>query len=120
MAIFLTWIILCALLPGMISAFIFSATGKEDGEFLAFAVGFLLSYFGVLIVLIIALASSGGKESYASANEIEYVYNSRPCPYCAEKIKIDAVKCRFCNENVPKGERLEHNQDDWENRKEEW
>lgn len=89
MEILLTWIIFFALLPGIISAFIFSTTGRDDGELLTFAIGFLLSYFGVIIVMVIALASSKKSES-------EYTYDSRACPYCADKIKISAIKCRFC------------------------
>ena len=25
----------------------------------------------------------------------------RPCPYCAEPIKLEAIKCRHCNEMLP-------------------
>ena len=119
MEILLTWMILFALLPGIISAFIFSTAGRENGEFLAFIIGFLLSYLGVIIIVIITLAS-GRDESLIYMNETGHAYDLRPCPYCAEKIQIDAIKCRFCKEDVPKGKKAENYQDDWEDRQQEW
>ena len=29
------------------------------------------------------------------------------CPHCAEEIKMDAVKCRYCGEQVPSREEIE-------------
>jgi len=31
----------------------------------------------------------------------------RPCPVCAEPIRTDAMHCRFCKHDVPRGERLD-------------
>jgi len=32
--------------------------------------------------------------------------NYRPCPFCAERIRVEAVKCRFCGEYLDGRERL--------------
>ncbi len=36
--------------------------------------------------------------------------NVKECPYCAEEIKIQAVKCKHCGSIMPEQEQMEHEQ----------
>jgi hypothetical protein len=37
----------------------------------------------------------------ASANQLVNI-SSKKCPFCAEEIKVDAIKCRFCGSDLTK------------------
>ena len=64
----------------------------------SFGVGFFIWF---LLVIIAAVAEEHEKsekaEGQAKENEMRA---TRPCPMCAERIKLEAKKCRFCSEHL--------------------
>ena len=74
MQIFLLWV-LCGMIASIIGA------KKGQGCF-GFVIGMLLGPFGILFAVI----SKGNRKS---------------CPYCKEWIHKDAVRCSYCQKEVP-------------------
>lgn len=55
----------------------------------------LLPFAAVPAILGAALARAAMR---AGANES--TGPTRPCPYCAENVKLEAVKCRYCGSDI--------------------
>ena len=60
-----------------------------------FALGFLLGPIGVVITLVMSADQRSLEQASLSSGEM------RKCPSCAELIRIEARKCRFCGSEVP-------------------
>jgi DNA-directed RNA polymerase subunit RPC12/RpoP len=85
MTLVIIWIF-CAI----VSAIIASNKGRSGVGW--FFLGLLLGPFGFAVALLPAI-----KEDLPDIPREDL----RKCPFCAEMIKPDAIKCRFCGSEVP-------------------
>jgi len=60
-----------------------------------FALGFLLGPIGLLIALVMSTDHREMEKRSLQAGEL------RKCPTCAELVRIEASKCRFCGSDLP-------------------
>lgn len=60
-----------------------------------FVLGFCFGPIGLLLTLILSIDQNGLERQALTSGE------SRKCPACAEIIRTEASKCRYCGTNVP-------------------
>lgn len=58
----------------------------------------LLAMFGILISIILFVASR--KKPQSKTAPAPYV-ETRKCPFCAEEIRVEAIRCKHCGADVP-------------------
>ena len=89
MEILLVLWIICGFIGGMI------LTNKGRSGCGGFALGFLLGPFGIIAALVMQTDHKELEQRTLQSGEM------RKCPSCAELIRVEARKCRFCGSDVP-------------------
>ena len=85
---------------GAISAYL--AAGKSRNVYAWFVLGFVFPVAAIIAVTLLgpptkALDERSRNAAVALGESVEY----RKCPFCAEAIRKEAIKCRYCQSDVP-------------------
>ena len=81
---------------GIASAIVANNKGRSGCGFLL--LGFFLGPIGLILALVVSPDQTAKEKKILDSNQ------GRRCPYCAEVVRREAIKCRFCGERLPEQE----------------
>ncbi len=85
---------------GVVSAVVAKNRGRSGCGW--FLLGILFGPFGLILAFVVAKNQAVLEQRLVQRGEMQY------CPYCAELIRAEAIKCRHCGENFGEDQSSSH------------
>ncbi|CAE6906885.1 conserved membrane protein of unknown function [Pseudomonas marincola] len=89
----LIWLVVAAL-----SAYFARVKGRNPA--LWFVIGFIFSFLALAFLWFMPEPESGGGKIQAGTKSLELSDKHRKCPFCAETVLNEAIKCKHCGSEL--------------------